>query len=437
MSIETGYRPRPHQRHIHNHLRRFNSLVCHRRFGKSVLCVNSLIDAALRCNKPDPRFGYIAPLFSQAKDIAWSYVKNYGLPIPSAQANESELRLDFPNGARVRLYGADNPDRLRGLYFDGVVLDEPADMRPRLWSEIIRPALSDRLGWATFIGTPKGKNDFWRIHSEAMKDDEWYAGVFRASETQIVAASELVAARKHMTEDQYEQEFECSFDAAITGAVYGKWISDIEKKGQIKASLPIIEGVPVNTAWDLGFDDATAIWFYQVIRDEIHIIDYYENSGFGIDHYCDELKKRGYKYGRHYAPHDAAYELQAAGGRSIVQQAFAEGVRLSVVPATSQQNGIEATRLTLKRCWFDGGKCELGLEGLRQYRFEFDEDKKVFKSKPLHNWASHSADACEIIAQVWRQPSDPTVAEKPRFLDQTTADELFWPPRAGRSHQRV
>jgi len=174
------YAPRRHQAEIHKRLKRFNVLVCHRRFGKTVLAVNQLIGSGLRCKKLNPRFAYVAPLLKQAKAVAWDFLLHYGAPFRIA-ANTSELRIDLVNGARITLYGADNPDALRGIYLDGVVLDEYADMQPRTWTEVVRPALADRRGWAIFIGTPKGQNGFYDLYESAKADGNWYVGMFKAS----------------------------------------------------------------------------------------------------------------------------------------------------------------------------------------------------------------------------------------------------------------
>jgi hypothetical protein len=214
VTVKTGYEPRNLQREIHNSLKRFSVLVCHRRFGKTVLSINSLVDAACRCTKESPRFGYVAPLYSQAKAIAWDYLKRYTLSIPQTRHNESELWAQLPNGARIRLFGADNPDALRGMYFDGVVLDEVAQMKPDVWGEIIRPALSDRQGWALFIGTPKGINLFSDLYFSGLKDASWFAGFYPASKTKIIPEEELAKARASMSESQYRQEFECDFTAS-------------------------------------------------------------------------------------------------------------------------------------------------------------------------------------------------------------------------------
>ena len=185
--IEIPYWPRPQFQPYHDRKERFACLVAHRRAGKTVACINDLIKSAVTCTLPDPRFGYLAPYHAQAKDIVWTYLERYTAPIPGIETNISELRVDFPNGARIRLYGAENAARMRGLYFDGIVLDEPADMDPRVWPEIIRPALSDRKGWATFIGTPKGKNAFYDTYDAAKRSPEWFSLMLKASETGLVS----------------------------------------------------------------------------------------------------------------------------------------------------------------------------------------------------------------------------------------------------------
>lgn len=215
--IVIDYRPRSVFSPFHDRSQRWACIVAHRRCGKTVACIQDLQRDALRCDKPEPRFAYIAPLLRQAKDVSWTYLRGASSPLLpfGAKANESELRVDYPNGGRVRLYGADNPDSLRGIYLDGVVLDEYADMDPSLWSEVIRPALADRQGWAAFIGTPKGQDGFYRIWREALANpNEWLALSLPASKTGILPPEELAAARAAMSEAHYRREFECSFDEA-------------------------------------------------------------------------------------------------------------------------------------------------------------------------------------------------------------------------------
>lgn len=216
VQVNTGYNPREHQLEIHKAMAasRFAILVCHRRFGKTVVGVNALIDAALRFRAGDGRFAYLAPFYGQAKKVAWDYFKQFTHMIDGIRYNESELSVIFPNGSIIRLYGADNPDALRGIYLDGCVLDEVADMKPNVWGEVIRPALSDRIGWALFIGTPKGINLFYELYQRAITDPTWHAAIYSAEDTGIIDADELAAARKEMTESQFAQEFLCDFAAS-------------------------------------------------------------------------------------------------------------------------------------------------------------------------------------------------------------------------------
>ena len=389
--ISTGYDARPQFAPFHARTERFAVIVAHRRAGKTVSCGNDLIDGALRCPKPNPRFAYLAPYFKQAKDVAWQYIRDYTRPIPGVAYNEAELRVDLPNGGRVRLYGADNPDSLRGIYLDGVVLDEYADMDPRVWSEVLRPALADRMGWAVFIGTPKGHNAFYDIWQDAQTDPEWFSLLLKASETGIVPEPELAAARKAMSEDQYAQEFECSFDAAIQGAYYGTLMRRAEDDGRI-CGVPHDPAVRVETWWDLGIGDATAIWFAQRVGREIHLIDYYEASGEGLAHYAKVLEDKGYLYSDHCLPHDVqAKELGTGKTREETLKTL--GIKATVIPIHRVEDGIEAARNLIPQCWLDAKKCARGIEALKQYRKEFDEARKVFKTKPLHDWTSHPADA--------------------------------------------
>lgn len=402
MRINLGYAARPQFVPFHMRRKRWACLVAHRRAGKTVACVADLVDAALRCDKVDGRFAYVAPLFVQAKDVAWAYVKRFCAPVPGVQFNEAELRADLPNGARVRLYGADNYDRIRGVYLDGVILDEYADMPPAAWGEVIRPALADRQGWATFIGTPKGRNAFHDIWERAQVEDDWFALMLKASETGLLPRSELDAARLEMTPEQYEQEFECSFEAAILGAYYGREIAQAERDGRI-GEVPYDTAVPVHTAWDLGIGDATAIWFFQVVGNAIHVIDHYEAHGHGLAHYAQVLASKGYTYGTHYLPHDAKAKDLGTGRTRVETINQLTGKWPTVLRQGDVMDGINAGRITMARCRFDVVRCRDGLECLRQYRADYDEKKRAFKDQPRHDWTSHSADAFRYLAMAWRE----------------------------------
>jgi phage terminase large subunit len=317
--------------------------------------------------------------------------------------SETELSVRLPNNAEIRLFGADNPDALRGGYFDGVILDEYADMRPSIWGEILRPLLADRRGWAVHIGTPKGHNAFFEIHEQAQASPDWFSALLKASQTGLIPQEELDDARKMMTADQYAQEFECSFEAAIQGAIYAKELAAARKDGRI-GRVPMDPALPVNTSWDLGVGDSTAIWFDQVVAKEVRFIDYYENSGEGLPHYAKVLQERGYVYGTHTAPHDIEVR-ELSNGRSRREVAKALGINFQIAPNVALEDGIHALRLLLPRCWFDETKCKAGLEALQHYRWEYNDRLGEFKSRPVHDWASHGSDSARYRALALREPT--------------------------------
>lgn len=377
-------------------------MVCHRRAGKTVACINDLLRSALTTTRDDWRGAYIAPYYSQAKDVAWTYLRKYSGVVPGVEFNETELRADFPNGARIRLYGADNADvRLRGIYLDDVILDEYADFAPSVWGEVIRPLLADRQGRAVFIGTPKGHNSFFRIWTDAQDAPDWFALMLRAGATGIIDEAELRAAQAQMTPDQYAQEFECSFEAAIQGAYYAKELAACERDGRV-CDVPVDPALPVHTVWDLGVADSTVVLFYQSLRGgSVRVVDAYEASGYGLDHYVRVLRERGYTYGDHWAPHDI--EVRELGsGRSRMETAASLGLRFRVVPNLPVQDGINALRMLLPRMWFDRRKAAGLLEALKQYREKMDEKRQVSLG-PLHDWTSHFADASRYLAVVAKE----------------------------------
>jgi phage terminase large subunit len=355
--------------------------------------VNEAIRAALNCPWPDPRLGYLAPQLGQAKAIAWDLVKRYCGPVPGIRFNESELRADLPNGGRIRLFGADNADALRGLQFDGVILDEFGDMDPAVWGEVLRPALSDRQGWAAFAGTPRGKNTFYALRERARRAEPgWALFELKASETGILNAHELADARASMDAGAFSREFECDFDASVEGAYYADAFQAVAREGRI-CRLPVEPTVAVDTWWDLGVDDATAIWMVQDIGRERRVIDYLEVSGEGLPEIVRRLEAKAYRYGRHVLPHDVRVRDLSAGV-SRLETLEALGVRnIDVIEALPIADGINAVRLMLARCWFDEARCARGLEALKQYRREWDGKRQVWRERPRHDWTSHAADA--------------------------------------------
>lgn len=402
--IVIPYKPREQFVAYHERKERWSKIVAHRRFGKTVGCINDKIKAALtidcsnRAGRP-PRFAYIAPTYSQAKDVAWSYLKYFSSPIPGIDVRESDLQVEYPNGARIRLYGADNYDRLRGLYHDGVTIDEPAQMDPRAWPEVIRPTLSDYGGWGTFIGTPAGRDWFYKIdrNEDGSLADGWFRKTLKASETGIIPEAELDSLKAGLSEEQYAQEFECSFEAAVIGAYYGKLMAAAELDKRI-TGVPHEPTAQVYTAWDLGIRDSTAIWFAQVVGREIRLVDYYEATGADLGHYVREIQQRPFLYAGHIVPHDAqAKELGTGKSRLEVLESL--GLKnLTIAPMHRVEDGINAVRTIIPRCWFDAKRCHRGIEALKLYRAEYDDKLQSLKPRPVHDWASHAADAFRYLA---------------------------------------
>jgi len=397
--IPIRYRPRNQFIPFHCRSERFSCIVTHRRAGKTVACIQDLQRGALDCPLLRPRFAYMSPFLKQSKAVAWDYLRAAMAPLREhgATAHESELRVDYPGGGQVRLYGADNPDALRGIYLDGVVLDEYADMDARVWAEIIRPALADRAGWAVFIGTPKGRNAFFALWRRAQSEANWFSLMLKASDTGLIAADELNLARRDLSEEQYAQEFECSFEAAVVGAYYGKLMARAEEERRV-GRVPHDPAAPVWTSWDLGMRDATAIWFAQAIGRELRIIDYYEGCGVDLGHYVRELAAKPYVYAGHIVPHDAqAKELGT--GKSRLEVLAQLGLKnITLAPMHRIEDGINAVRVFIPKCWFDTAKCARGIDALKLYRSDYDEKLKVLRPGPLHDWTSHAADALRYLA---------------------------------------
>lgn len=425
----TGYTPREFQAQLEERERRFNVEVLHRRAGKTVGKINKLIERAVECPFPDGRYAYAAPTYGQAEDITWHYLEQYASKIPGAREEKGKLAYWLPTRigsvARIRLYGLDSPkQRMRGLYLDGAVLDEYPWIPPSAWNQQIRPMLMDenrrgvdRFGrrnqWCDFIFTPFGRNHAHTMYRNALlwmagqavriKDpladaeqdvysDEWFAYMLKASESGILSADELAAARVEMGISKYEQEMECSFDAAVEGAIFARALEEARQQGRITA-VSWNKLLPVSTAWDLGWDDATAIWFFQQLGEQVRFIDYYEATGADLSHYADVMAAKGYRYGYNLLPHDVeVHEL--GSGKSRRQILTQLGVRVTTVPQYKpKQDGIPAAQALIARASFDAEKCADGLDRLALYRREYDEKNQIFRENPVHDWASHGASA--------------------------------------------
>ncbi len=378
--------------------------MVHRRGGKTVAAINDVVRAAVTCKTRNPLFGYVAPYRMQAKSVAWSYLKYYAQPI-TKNVNEGELTVTLLNDGQVRLFGADNPDSIRGLGFDGLLNDEYGDFMPSVWGSVLRPALSDKQGWAVFMGTPKGKNQFWDIAETArMNPKEWFYLNLPASKSGLLPESELGELKAQLSPDQYLQEMECSFEAAIRGAFYGTEMRELSEAGHIR-EVAYDPSLTTYTAWDIGHRDDTSIWWFQMARNEVRLIDFHTVSGAGVEEIGKFVASKPYHYTKHYLPHDAKAKTFAANGKSTIEQliGFLGFDKLAIVPSLSVQDGIQAVRMTLPNCYFDEIKCKDGIEALRQYEREYDEDTKAFRQNPKHNWASNPADAFRMLAISWRE----------------------------------
>jgi phage terminase large subunit len=373
---------------------RYAIMVAHRRCGKTVACVQDLLDQSTRLTRAHGRYAYVGPYLGQAKEVAWEYLKRFGESI-IVDKNEGELWVETLQGHRIRIHGADNPDRLRGAYLDGVILDEYADMRPSIYGTVIRPMLADREGWATFIGTPKGRNEFHARWAAAENDPRWFRSMLRASATGLLKPAELDDARKEMTPEEYDQEFECSFDASIKGAYFGREIAALQEAGRI-TTVDRVSGWPLYTAWDIGVSASgmMAIWVFQVINGDVRVIDCYFNHTAGFQHYVDWLNARGYggEEVTDWVPHDAAV-FEPIAGRTRVEALAGMGRRLSMVSRTTVPDRINAAKMGLARTYFDYTRCAEGVEALRQYRTEWDEKRKAFADTPNRDWTTDIADA--------------------------------------------
>lgn len=356
-------------------------------------------------------YGHVMPTRVQAKMVAWDMLKMYSANVPGVKYNEAELLVRYPNGSRIQLFGAENVDALRGPAFSGLSFDEYSQQPKNIYTEVLSKALADHLGYAIFAGTIKGKDILYKTYEAAKEDPLWFT-IWQDIDTsldteegptiealRVAMEQERAAVRLGvMTQDEFNQEWRLSATAAIKGAIYINELSAAKEESRI-TRVPYDPLLPVDTDWDIGVGDATSIWFSQSLRSgEIRLIDYYENSGEGLQHYIKVLKERGYVYGSHYAPHDIKVREFSANGKS--RQAIAKelGITFKIAPKLPLEDGINAVRLMLAKCWFDEKKTALGLESLRHYRREWNKKLNEFRETPVHDAHSHAADAIRTLA---------------------------------------
>ena len=442
INIPFNWMPRPYQMPLWTYLERGGkraAAVWHRRAGKDEVALHW---TAVATQKRIGNYWHMLPEASQARKAIWDAVNPHtGVrridevfpALIRKRISEQEMKIDFLNGSTWQVVGSDNYDSLVGSTPIGVVFSEWSLANPLSWA-FLRPILLENGGWAVFIYTSRGQNHGAELYNNARTDPAWYAERLSVDDTGIFTKEQLEGERRELMslygetvgDGLFRQEYYSSFDAAVMGSVYGEWIENAEKEKRITKVAYDPEHV-VHTAWDLGYDDSTVIIYYQILGREIHIIDCDADSQQDIGYYCSLLKSKPYKYATvHNVPHDAAIKTLQAGGRSIVQQAYELGVKMKVIPASSQSNQQAALRKIMPRMWFDTLKAAKVIKAAKNYRYKYDEQKKIFSKEPVHDDNSHYMDALEIVALTNLTMVESTKPSPPRFLHEITADEMFW-----------
>jgi phage terminase large subunit len=391
--------------------------VWHRRAGKDLFAINLV---AVKSQERVGLYWHLLPTYKQGRAIVWNGMTRDGRKFLDhfpedlvASQNSTEMRVTFKNGSQYQVVGTDDVDSLVGTNPIGCIFSEYSLHDPGAW-DLLRPILLENGGWALFIYTARGRNHGYTLLEMARANKKWFSQVLvagsngtRRPDGTPVFSDEMIQEERDtgMAEEMVQQEYFCSFDSPFIGSYYGPQMLLAERQGRIMENIPHDPLLPVNTWWDLGMDDSTTIWFVQEYGMELRIIDYYENSGEGLAHYAKVLSgqteggdhRQEYLYGKHLAPHDV--EVRELGtGKSRRQVARDLGLKYTVAPKHEVVDGIEAVRNVIPICYFSMSRCQRGVEALRQYRKAYDEDRKVFRSTPLHDWTSHAADAFRIGA---------------------------------------
>ncbi len=385
--------------------------VWYRRSGKDEF---ALAAAAVGSQLEVGNYWHMLPEAAQARKAIWDAVdphrgiRRINSAFPESirkKTRDSDMMIEFKNGSTWQVVGSDNFDSLVGSTPRGIVFSEWALSDPQAWA-YLKPILEENNGWAIFITTPRGPNHGYRMYNAAVRSPDWHASVITPHDTGLIDDVSLMRIRQEYIElygevlgiAMFEQEYLCSFEAAILGAIYAREMRKAREENRIGEVL-YDPAYPVETWWDLGYRDACSIWFVQRIGAMLHVIDYYENSQSGLDHYVQTLQEKGYVYSHHLVPHDAG-KGELGSGKTLIEQGSALGIVLERQPQTPLIAGINATRPLIARMRFDSKKCERGIDGLTQYRYEWNEQRKTLSGTPLHDWCSHPADALRTGANV-------------------------------------
>ena len=403
IQVPDNWRPRDYQLDLWKYLENGGKravAVWHRRAGKDLLSVNWCVTAAL---KRKGLYWHLLPTYNQGRKIVWDGMTRDGRSFLEhfpkelwANVNNTDMRLELKNGSIYQVVGTDNVDRLVGSNPVGVVFSEYSLQDPRAW-DLVRPILAENGGWAMFIYTARGRNHGYDLFNMANRNERWFCQRLSIDDTSVLTQEAIEEEREAgMPEELIQQEFYCSFDAPLVGSYYGSLRAKALAEERIK-NVPYEPRLEVHTSWDLGMGDSTAIIWFQQFGNEYRIIDYYENQGEGIPHYVKIVREKDYIYGRHIAPHDIKVR-EMGTGKSRFEVARDLGLRFDICPNIQIDDGIEAARSIIPRCYFDEKKCTILVEALRQYRKDYDEKNKVYKNRPLHDWSSHGADAFRYLA---------------------------------------
>jgi len=479
IELPHNWTPRIYQGRLWNYMLRGGTraeVIAHRRWGKDEVALHW---SAVAAHDRVASYWHMLPQASQARKAIWDAINPHtgkrrideAFPLHlRKRTREQDMFIEFKVGSTWQVLGSDNFNSLVGSPPAGIVMSEWALCNPAAWA-YLKPILDENGGWAMFITTPRGKNHAHAMLQMALRNPKWFAEVSNVLKTGRFSKSELEEQReeyramygKDQGDAMFEQELMCSFEAAILGAYYGLEMADAQREGRI-GSVPHDPSLPVFTAWDIGRTDDTSIWFYQVAWGEIRVIDHFKASGKDPKHYAEACHGReiiveehgengkpvkwhlgapipesahriAYRYGLHWLPHDAKPKTFASP-RSGLEQLRDFGIKAKITPKLSVQDGIMSARATLPHCWFDEERCDFGIESLRNYRREWDDEAKIFTDNPVHDWTSHASDAFRYLSLVWRNPESEKPVEKPRFLHDLTASEVFWPSQSSTSVQR-
>lgn len=431
------FKPRPYQLPIVDAIenKEYKRVVAimPRRAGKDIVAFNLAIRQSL---KKVCVVYYIFPTYAQAKKVIWDSVTNEGERflafIPKqlvTSMNSQEMKIRFTNGSLLQLVGSDNIDSLMGSNPSACIFSEYALQDPRAY-QFIRPILAANDGWALFISTPRGKNCLYELYEIALQSPEWFAYKLSVDDTRHIPYSVIEKERADgvMSEDLIQQEYFCSFTLGVEGAYYAKYIDRMHVNNQI-GMVPWESAFKVHTAWDIGVRDSTSIIFFQTIGQTIKIIDCYENSKQGLEHYIKVLEQKPYSYGKHIGPHDIKVK-EWGSGMTRVEKAKHLGITFTVADSISIEDGIESVRSALSKIWIDEHRCSSLLKAMENYRQEFDSKKKIYKSRPLHDWSSHFADCLRYLCISLPKTQDGLSAEdlERRYKEALYGDQGSLPP---------